>query len=200
MRTSIVSIKSGFTLAELLIGLTISSFILTSAYAAIMSLAKGTESLVNYTEMNNDSRYALEIFARDARAAKDVHDWTSSKCSLKRKVWNSGTSSYDFRFIVYNYNANAGTLERSVHAVDSDGEPGTQLETRTLLYDVDDLNFVYYRTYDPEIANFVPQARSIPEIKHVQLEALLTRNVLSMKNTNYIISARFMMRNKYVYE
>ncbi len=34
------------------------------------------------------------------------------------------------------------------------------------------------------------------ETKHIQLEAKLQRNVLGITNTNYIISARFMMRNK----
>lgn len=198
MKTAFRSSKSGFTMAEVIMAVTISAFVLTSAYAAIMSLAKGTESLVNYTEMNNLSRNALEIFARDARMTKDVSDWSASKFSGKRKVWNG--TGYVWRYIVYEYFPNAGTFERSVFTVDADNTPGTELENEILLYDVEDLNLVYYRMHDPEINNFDPIARSVLEVKHVQLEALLTRNVLTTENTNYIISARFMMRNKYVAE
>lgn len=189
--------RSGFTLAEVLITITISGFILTSAYAAIISLAKGTESLVNYTEMNNHSRRALELFGRDARSTSDVHDWTSSKCTIRRKLWNG--SSYSDRFITYEFHTNAGTLTRSIYTVANDA-PGTLLGTEILLYDVEDLFFTYYRLHDPEIADYDPLARSLLEVKHVQLEALLERKVLTTKNTNYIISARFMMRNKHVAE
>ena len=185
-------------MAEVLIAVTVFAFVLTSAYAAIMSLAKGTESLVNYTEMNNLSRNALEIFARDARMTKEVYDWTDTKFTCKRKVWTG--SSYVYRYITYEYVPNAGTFTRTVFTVDANDTPGTELESEILLYDVEDLNLVYYRMYDPEIQNYDPIARSELEVKHVQLEALLTRNVLTTENSNYIISARFMMRNKYVAE
>ena len=201
MRIKTRSSKSGFSLAEVMVAVTISAFVLTSAYAAIISLAKGTESLVNYTEMNGQSRVALEIFGRDARATSEVYHYGTNRFTLLREIWNG--SSYVDRFVTYIYVPEAGTfsrVERSVSIIKGERVPGIEMEREILLYDVEELNMAYFRLYDPEIKDFDPVARTIPEVKHVQIEAKLLRNVLNSENTNYIISARFMMRNKYVSE
>jgi len=193
--------KAGFSLAEVVMAVSISAFVLTSAYAAIISLAKGTESLVNYAEMNGNSRTTLEIFGRDARATRDVYNYDTNRFTLLRKTWNG--SDYVDRFVTYFYVPEAGTfsrVERRSSIVKGERVPGDEVKREILLYDVEDLKLSYFRLHDPEIVEFDPVARTIPEVKHVQLEAKLVRNVLNAKNTNYIISARFMMRNKYVSE
>lgn len=195
--------KSGFTLAEVIIAMTISAFVLTASYAAIISLAKGSESMINYSEMNGQSRKAMEIFGRDARMAKDVNTFASSKVTMLREMWDSNTNSYKDRFVTYLYVQNAGIFSRQVNTVSivsGAKVPGTQLSSEILLYDVDELSFNYYRLVDPDIVDYSPIAKSKLEVKHVQIEARIRRNVLRMQNTNYIISARFMMRNKDVSE
>lgn len=195
--------KAGFSLAEVLVALTISTFILASAYAAIISLAKGSESMINYSEMNTQSRMSLEIFGRDARMTKDVYQFTDTTFTAKREIWDDNTNSYVNRFIRYRFVDTAGTFTRSVFTVGYSGGkevPGTRLSREILLYDVDELKFTYYRLVDPDIANYDPIATKKLEVKHVQLEAKIQRSVLNLANTNYIISARFMMRNKDVSE
>ncbi len=201
MKTTLVKSKSGFSLAEVMVAVTISAFVLTSAYAAIISLAKGSESLMNYTEMNSQSRKAIELFGRDARATEQVNTFSSNKFTLLREVWTG--SYYADRFITYEYIPAAGTFSRIQNRatiVKGARVPGAEIDREILLYDVEDLNFKFYRLYDPEIPNYDPIARTRLEVKHVQLEAKLLRTVLTNENTNYIISARFMMRNKYVGE
>ena len=196
--------KAGFSLVEVLVAMVISVFILASSYATIISLAKGSESMINFTEMNTQTRTALEIFARDARMADDVHEFTATKCTLLREVWDSATNSYVDRFITYEHIPAAGTFTRSVFRANLVKfgylVPGTQLSRDTLLFDVEEMNFYYYRLVDPDIVGYDPIARTKLEVKHVQLEAKLKRTVLNLDNTNYIISARFMMRNKDVGE
>ena len=154
--------KAGFSLVEVLVTMVISVFILASSYATIISLAKGSESMINFSEMNTQTRVALEVFARDARMCADVHTFE---------------------------------LDKSTRGAPPRIGPGA-----TLLFDVEEMNFFYYRLVDPDIPNYDPIAQTKLEVKHVQLEAKLRRSVLNLDNTNYILSARFMMRNKDVGE
>ena len=201
MKTTLIKSKSGFSLMEVMVAVTISAFILTSAYAAIISLATGSESLMNYSEMNSQSRKAIELFGRDARATANVNTFSTSRFTLLREVWTG--SYYADRFVTYDYVSAAGTfsrIENSAVLVKGALVPGAEVSRKILLYDVEELNFKYYRLYDPEIKDYDPIARTRLEVKHVQIEAKLLRNVLTNENTNYIISARFMMRNKNVGE
>ena len=161
--------KEAFTLAEILVAVTITAFLLTSAYAAIFSLAEGSQSVANYTEMNRQTRHSIELFGRDARMAADVKVCTREKIVLE----SNG------EVITYEYIPSAGVFRRSVNG----GLP------RTLLYDVDELHMNYYTLRHAATNKPI-------EVKHVQLEAKMEWNLLRMVNTNYIISARFMMRNK----
>lgn len=181
--------KKGFTYIEVLMALTISSFILTASYAVIMSLARGSESMINYSEMNQQSRVALEMLGRDSRMARDVELASTTAVMLERDL--SGTV-YD---IYYAFNDKTGTFTRYIYQDDNNSDPAKKTLAKrddaqlTYLYDVDKLEFTYYNFRQSETTN-------TREVKHVQIEGILERRVLNMYNTNYIISARFMMRNK----
>lgn len=181
--------KSGFTYIEVLMALTISSFILTASYATIISLAKGSESMINYAEMNKQSRIALEILGRDARMAYNVQTSTTTSIMLEREI--QGTD-YD---VYYVFVPEAGTFSRTIYRDDNFNDPGKKTiasisnAEKTFLYDVDALKFTFYTLQHKKTTHS-------PEIKHVQIEGLLERRVLNVYNTNYIISARFMLRNK----
>ncbi|MEX0325667.1 MAG: type II secretion system protein J [Puniceicoccaceae bacterium] len=195
--------KAGFSLVEVLVATVISVFILGSSYATIISLAKGSESMINFTEMNTQTRTSLELFARDSRMCENVYEFTNNKISILRELWDSSTNSYTKRYVIYQFVPEAGTFTRSIHRaslVSGAYVPSTLIESETLLFDVEEMNLFYYRLVDPEIPNYDPIARTKLEVKHVQLEAKLKRTVLNLDNTNYILSARFMMRNKDVGE
>jgi len=182
--------RKGFTLAEMLMAMTISSFILAGAYASIISLAKGSESLINYTEMNNQCRYALELFSRDMRMAADVlqHDFNKGSLVIER-VQPDGSSI----FIRYHYIDDSGTgghFKREEWSVYPGNPSFDLLKDDVLMFDVEALELRYYR-FNRDVVALNPL-----EVKHVEIEAELQRDVLGIVNTNYIVSARFMMRNK----
>jgi type II secretory pathway component PulJ len=179
--------KAGFSLAEVMVAMTISMFILATSYATILSLAKGSESMINFSEMNGQSRIALEQFGRDARMASDVisdkdHGFSSTEMWIQRRTSASDTTPI---LVGYIFDANSKTFRRLVQ-----DQFGNSINDQILLYDVEALDLYYYRYKNDE------DALNPLETKHVQLEATLQRNVLNLKNTNYILSARFVMRNK----
>lgn len=193
-----MQLKKGFTLVEVMVASTISLFILASSYATVMSLAKGSKSMINFSEMNSQTRFTVDQFGRDARMAEDVETWTDTTFTCLNSTWNPSTKTYrDYR-VTYEYFPVAGTFKRTV--VDTNGTPHNwddfEVENRILLYDVQDLNFTYYSLINQDEPLQSREAETRLEIKHVQIEAELQRKVLSLTNTNYIISARFMLRNK----
>lgn len=184
--------NSGFTLAEFMVAMTISMFVLASSYATVFSLAKGSKSMINFSEMNNQTRFAVELFGRDSRMAEDVTVANATTLTTLNSIWNSSTNAYrDYR-VTYKYYPAAGTFKRTV----VDVLTGGTVEDRILLYDVQDLKFTYYSLMNQADPLTTLETNRLLEIKHVQIEAELQRKVLNVTNTNYIISARFMLRNK----
>lgn len=167
--------KRGFTLTEVLVTLTLSGMVLAASTGSLLFLAKSSRGMGNYQEMNLASRFTLEEFASDARMTVDVVTATTTTVSLE--VYNSlGTTTS----VSYAYDAAAGTFTRTVDGV-----------TKVLLEDVEELELKYFTLRrDPTTTPL--------EVKEIQLQAVMRRNALSIANTNEIISARFMMRNRAV--
>lgn len=181
----------GFSLVEVMVAMTISTFILASAYATILSLAKGSESMINFAEMNTQTRNALELFGRDMRMARNVlqDDWNAHSVVIEKLPASNVPEFIRYVFIPANGDED-GHLRRQIWS-QYPGDPDIHLTNdRVILYDVDELNLNYYRYQQSQVA------LNPLETKHIQLEAKLERQVLNLTNTNYIISARFMMRNK----
>jgi prepilin-type N-terminal cleavage/methylation domain-containing protein len=174
--------KSGFSLVEVMVALTIATFLLASSYATLISLSKGTESMINFSEMNGQTRYALELFGRDSRMASGVKHARKRSFRMEREM---GGNPIEVR---YRFLANSGIFERLQY-----DSSGSLTDRRTLLYDVEEMNFNYYTARQVKT-----NGSGLADIKHVQIEAKLERKVLNITNTNYIISARFMMRNRHV--
>jgi len=165
--------KRGFTLIELIIVLSISSIIILMGVSSIVFITKSSASLSNYINMNQEGRVALETISRDIRMSMDVNSATPTQLSLD-VYGKAGTTDA----IIYTYVANEKTVYRSLN--------GTQIK---VLEDVENFNFNYYDLRRQPTTSAI-------SIKEVQMEAFMLRKTLSLDNSNYIISARFMMRNR----
>ena len=170
-----VSRKNGFTLAEVLVAISLAGMVLAFSVGSLVFLARTSKGTWNYQEMNVQSRFALEKFASDARMTADVNTASSSQVSLE--VYNSDGSTTT---VVYQFIDDRDVFVRIVGGVEE-----------VLLEDVDTLDLKYY-TLRRELTT------SRLAVKEIQLEAVMQREVLSATNTNEIISARFMMRNRSV--
>lgn len=171
--------KKAFTLTEVLITMTLCGFVLAASTGSLLFLAKSTKGLGNYQEMNMASRFTLEDFGSDARMTVDVNAATATSVSLEVYDSTGGVST-----VVYAYDAGAGTFSRTAGGA-----------TDVILKDVKSLELVYYNLYGVKDSD---GSINPLEVKEIQLQAEMQRSVLSIKNTNEIISARFMMRNRSV--
>ena len=186
-RQSDRSSKTGFTLAEMIVATAISSFVLASMIGTFMAFAIGANSIGAYTDMSKDSRYILEMFARDIRAAENVTTATASKLVV---VMPTSGSFYSGSSVTYDFVKEAKLLFR----IEED-DSGKELSNEILLEGVEQFTFSYF---NPSVS--VDTKSILLSVKSVQVDAEMLRDISRTEATDYIISARFMMRNRPVTE
>lgn len=181
--------SAAFTLTELMMATAISGLVLASMVSTFFVFAVGSKSVGAYTMMSNDSRLVLEHFARDIRAAEDVTQADASTLTVQTPT----TSFYNGTSVTYDYDEDTKFLSR----IEED-DSGTAISNKTLLQGVEQFTFSYF---DPLGAKLSLNTASILlSVKSVQVDAEMERSVSRTEATDYIISARFMMRNRPVTE
>ncbi len=170
------STRNGFSLVEVMVAMTLLSLIISVGLTALTFISQSSASLTNYSVMSSQSRHALEEIARDIRMGYKVNSATTNKLDFNI-YGKAGTTSN----IVYEYSADEDKLFRTENS-------GTKEEM------MDDLTTFKFNFY-----NLRKEATTAPiSIKEVQVEGVMRKKALLRTNTNYIISARFMMRNRTV--
>jgi len=181
--------RQAFSIVELIVATTISAIVLTSMVATFMVFAAGTKSVAAYSEMSTQSRKSLEIFARDLRAADDVTMATESDLV----VVYPKTSFYDAITVQYSFDESVGIFSR----IEWD-ELDNVTSNETLLDGVEQFAFEYYDPLGNQLAYTTPSL--LLSIKSVRIDSEMSRDISRTEATDYIISARFMMRNRPVTE
>ena len=182
-----------FTLVELMFSMTILMIALGSITGTFMVFAKSSASLGEYVDMSSESRKALELFSRDVRAADGIAviGATSSNGVVYTDQGLNLTfpDYYGNRSVTYSYDSTIGILRRI------ENYEGTQSESN-LLTGMQQFKIQLFQAPGDDFESISGPVASVNEwAKSLQLDAELIRTVVTLDNTDYIISARFMMRN-----
>jgi Tfp pilus assembly protein PilW len=173
----------------MMIGATISSFVLAAVLSTFLFMGRSGANVQNYNDMEQQSRNALEFFAEDTRQASGV-------------VWNSTASlslTVGTNTINWVYDSTARTLTRSVVT------GGTTTWSRTLVTGITAGTFAFtaYKISDStnpiSIATASDRTTANGLTKQIQLSLECSRtNTTVVAATNSVLSARFILRNKKV--
>lgn len=178
-RRKSAGLQQGFTLVEVMICASIGSFVLLGVLTMFLFLGRSSVNLGNYSDMEAQSRKALELFAEDTRQASSV-TWASSE-SVTMSV-NGVDVTYTFA---------SGTFSRTK----------TSLTTR-LVTGITSFTFLAYTINGTAITNFADAtARTIANhtTKQIQISLSAARNSRTVAtSTNIVLSARYVLRNKTV--
>ena len=177
----------GFTLVEVMIAATLSSFILASILSTFLFMGRSGANMNSYNDMEAQARKCLEIFAQDVRQANTIV-WASNT-TLTLTVPNpNGTGTIP---VDYAYDSGTRTFVRR--------DPGGR---RVLLTGITVFDFKAYTITGAEITAFSTAAeRTIANnsTKQLQLSVSCSRtNTTVVDATNTVLSARFILRNKLV--
>jgi prepilin-type N-terminal cleavage/methylation domain-containing protein len=202
--------NAGFTLVEIMIGSTISAFILAGILSTFLFMGRSGANIQNYTDMESQARKALEIFAEDSRQAAAI-TWVSGN-QIRLTV---NTVDYHTYTYANGATANTGTLTRVVSKVSG----GAVVSTMTLLtgivnpvartatnaatctpffrgYNLNGVEFTAIQYASPTATELASASSGTKQIQ-ISMEASRTSRTV-MSATNTVLSARFILRNKVV--
>ncbi|MBI4624288.1 MAG: prepilin-type N-terminal cleavage/methylation domain-containing protein [Verrucomicrobia bacterium] len=174
--------RGAFTLVEVMVGATLSSFVLAAVLSTFLFMGRSGANFSNYSDMESQARKALEIFAEDVRQASAI-SWTSS--TYVTLTVNSAS-------IVFNYDSSTSCFYRR-----------TSSSTQTLITGITAGTFAFkaYNVAGTELplataANLTAAGSSTKQLQ-ISLEAARTTRTVATA-TNLVLSARYILRNKIV--
>lgn len=169
--------KAGFSLPEMVFGLGIGSLALAIVATSWAMMLRGFSAIDNYIELEQDSRYALDIVGRDIRQAQSLSSFSTSSFTL---IDGNGDD------INYTYSGFGKTFSRTVNG-----------ETEILLTECDEFGFdIYQRNTISGTYDQYPTATA-DTCKLIQITWKCSRENLSgMDNTEFVQSAKFVIRKQ----
>lgn len=105
--TSVARNRRGFTLVEVLIAATLSVFVLAGVLAANLQVIRGGVRLAFYAEMDSQVRRALDVLARDLKAASSIKWNGTSDLTLTIPASGGATAQ-----VTYAWTAASGSFFR----------------------------------------------------------------------------------------
>jgi prepilin-type N-terminal cleavage/methylation domain-containing protein len=171
--------RRGFTLVEVMIGASLSSFILAGVLSTFLFLGRSGANLQSYSDMESEARRGLELFAQDVRQASAI-TWNSEvSCTL---VVNAAS-------ITYSYDSGQRIFFRNTFPLIKGVTPGT-------------FSFRAFNLSSPNpmpIATAAERTAANTGTKQLQISLQASRtNTTVVAATNTVLSARFILRNKHV--
>jgi len=174
--------RGGFTLVEMMIGATLSGFVLLAVLTTFLFMGRSGANLQNYSDMESQARRALEVFAEDVRQASSI-------------VWNTDvrvTLRVNLAEIEYSYDSGAGTFRRRTA-----GGPVVLITgIRTGSFAFKAYNVAGTEMPLTSAAELIAAGSSTKQLQ-ISLEASRTSQTVTSA-TNLVLSARYILRNKIV--
>jgi prepilin-type N-terminal cleavage/methylation domain-containing protein len=193
--------RRGFTLVELMVAATISSFILLGVLSSFLLIGRTGANAANYADLESEARAALEVFSREVRQAYFVESGYSSTTVTLRIPDSSATRNALGYTVTYTFSTGAGTFSRTGPPINN---PSGTSTTEVLVSGIETisgtnpLNYYRYVTGGGYLNGFTNNtAANGTEIKQIEINFLIRRtDVTVTAATNKVLSARFILRNK----
>ena len=174
--------KAGFTLVELLIGVTLSGMVMAAVLSSYIYLGRSFGRLANQQILESEARRTLAYFTKDVQAATGFSGNPSAAGCILTQNTSSGTTT-----VTYAYDSSAGTFTRTPAG-------GTALVLLHNITDNDasttaDLTIRYYDVSNNEYTSTTLSAGSyLTGIKQLSLE-FSTQTGLSTSGAQSVSSA-----------
>lgn len=174
----------GRSLPEMMFGMTISTLVLTAVAALFLYQAKTCAALGNYVDLDQHSRYALDLMTKEIRQANRLIGYSSTNLDFEMVDPTTGATNT----LSYAYDPAAGTIVRSYLGLNN--TLLTQIVPNSVHFGLYQRNPVggtvdQYATTDPSLC------------KVVQLSWICSRPLFGAnENTESVQSAKVVIRKE----
>lgn len=180
--------RAGFTLVEVMISATLSTFILAGVLSSFLMLGRSGMNIAGYSESESQIRKGIELFSEDVRMANNI-TWNSA--SSVTLTFPASTNKYagNHYKVTYAYDsATSGETAKSFYR-----KPGADDEETTKTVYIRDLSSFSFARWNRVNGT----ASNDAETKRLQitLNVRKTGQTLVAANTT-LVSASFTLRNK----
>ena len=103
-----LSRSNGFTLVELLVGVTLSAAVMAAVLSSYVYLAKNLVRLTNQQTLETEARRTLGFFAKDVQMSAGISGTPSATSVTLTIPASTGTTT-----VAYSYNSSTGTFTRT---------------------------------------------------------------------------------------
>ncbi|HVS51883.1 MAG TPA: prepilin-type N-terminal cleavage/methylation domain-containing protein [Opitutaceae bacterium] len=181
-----------FTLVEVMIAATLSTFVLAGVLSAFLMIGRTGFAASGYSELEAETRRGLEIFGEDVRKAVDLHWNDTRSITLTIVTATNATGQVTYAYDVDRTSATYGCFYRVL------GDATSPLPRRALIHNVaDDFLFERFKLEQAGVAD--NHAATDPETKQLQVTLHAKRTGVTTVATNQsALSARYILRNKSV--
>lgn len=183
--------RGGMTLVEVMIAMGLGSLVLGAVASLVMYASKSSLAMVNYTDLDGKSRYALDVISREIRQANAVLSFQTNLPVESLVLTNTEENAA----ITLTYDSNSRNVVLS-----KTGQPDL-----TVLSECDAWNFsLYQRTPYITATNvlYYPATNTLGVLdvrlcKLINLSWKCSRTIFAQKvNTESVQSAQIILRNK----
>lgn len=181
-----------FTLAEVMVAASLATLVLAGVMSAFLFIGRTSFSTGNYSEMEAQTRRALDRFAGDVRMATGIRWNSSQSLTLTLPTASNATAQVTYAYDPLSVGATARTFYRVV------GDAASPLPREALVRGVaTDFSFQRFKLeQNGVIAN---AAANDLETKLLQVSFRPVRTgVTTVASSQRTLSARYLLRNKRV--
>ncbi len=185
-------LSSAFTLTEVMISATLSTFILAGVLSAFLMIGRSGYLTSSYSELQDQTRRGLEVFGADVRKAADIR-WNNAQ-SITLSVATAGTG---VNLTTYAYDSDpASATYQCFYRMLGDA---TSTAPRLVLIRGVASDFAFQRFKLEQSHATDNTANTDLETKQIQVTFRATRTGVTTVATNQsALSARYILRNKRV--
>lgn len=173
--------RRGFSLVEIMVTVGLFSVILAAIIPAFNFFGRSVIGLGNYSAMSQESRRSMEILSRDIHAAEALTEATEHELTLILPN-DLGGDTVNFR-----YSSADKTVVRTVTPL------AGAVSSQEILTDVGEFSFIFFNRLGNELE--YSHGPILIETKSIQVNAKQLKKVIQRDTSDYIVSARYLMRN-----
>lgn len=169
---------AAFTLTEMMVTLSLTALVAGAILGSVIFVARSAFGIANYSDMNREARLGLETFGRDVRSAEAIHagfDDTAFTIDVRRPDESPDPITYIF-------------------LPDDPDRPLVRItagEERRLITGIENLAFSYNDLQgNPAVSH--------SDVKQMRLQLKMVREAAAIPQTERVVSARYILRNKRV--